>query len=65
MIWLLNTKSHRKETGMSLSDEQVQALSESIDGLTKEIFNVDLRLKALCERLAAFTKAIKTSSAKE
>jgi hypothetical protein len=47
---------------MPLSDEQVQALSESIDGLTKEIFNIDLRLKALCERLAALTKAIKTSS---
>jgi prefoldin subunit 5 len=49
---------------MKLSDDQIKALKQSIDELTKEISNIDSRLKALCEKLGVLAKAIETSSPK-
>ena len=50
---------------MELSSEQTQIISESIDELTKEVANVDLRLTALCTKLGILSKAIKDSSKKQ
>jgi len=64
LVIFLNQITERRKN-MQLSDEQVQALKQSIDELTNEMFNVDSRLKALCDKLAILSKAIVTSSAKK
>jgi len=50
---------------MQLSDEQVKTITKSIDKLTEEIFNVDLRLTALCKNLTVLSEIVKASSMKE
>lgn len=49
---------------MQLSNEQIQVIIQSIDGLKNEISNVDMKLKALCEKLGILAKTIETSSLK-
>lgn len=50
---------------MQISDEQANDISKSIDDLTKAISNVDLRLTALCGKLAILSKIVKNASTKE
>ena len=47
---------------MNLTDETTQQLIKSIDDLATQIYNVDLRLQALCGNLGTLSGAIRSSA---
>jgi hypothetical protein len=50
---------------MQLSDEQIKAMTKSINELVGQIKNIDLRLMALCQNLGKLSEAVMDTSGKQ
>jgi hypothetical protein len=50
---------------MKMSEKQIAELIQSIDALSKQIFNLDLRFQAFLENFGPLIKAISSSSQKK